>query len=113
MHRAATHAGSWYLSNRDHLAEQLDDWLASTSSEAQSGARVIIAPHAGYAYSGETAAWAYKSLDVTKAQRCFILGPSHHVYLRGIAVSSCASYETPLGPLSVDQQGKSTRPLFV
>lgn len=59
--------------------------------------------HAGYAYSGPAAAWAYKSLDLSKAKRIFLLGPSHTVYLSGCAVSSQAAYATPLGALRVDQ----------
>ncbi|KAK4997747.1 hypothetical protein LTR16_007244 [Cryomyces antarcticus] len=82
--RQATHAGSWYSSSRSELSSQLDAWLSqaqpgakhtgpqsSITAPAQQlpvpGARVIIAPHAGYAYSGPAAAWAYKALDLSKA----------------------------------------------
>ncbi|MCJ1472004.1 hypothetical protein MMC13_000648, partial [Lambiella insularis] len=58
--------------------------------------------HAGYAYSGPTAAWAYKSLDLSRAERIFLLGPSHHFYLTNCALTQCTHYRTPLGDLSVD-----------
>jgi len=67
------------------------------------GCKAIIAPHAGYAYSGPAAAWAYKSIDTTGIKRVFILGPSHHVYLENCAVSPCTSYETPIGDLRLDR----------
>lgn len=95
-----------------------------------SGARVIIAPyvhlllvllaqgcplsdqnlthhfysHAGYSYSGPCAAWAYKCLDLSKAKRVFVLGPSHTYYLSGCATTTCTTYETPLGDLAVDTE---------
>ncbi|KAJ3195855.1 hypothetical protein HK101_010833 [Irineochytrium annulatum] len=58
--------------------------------------------HAGYSYSGPTAAYAYKCVDAAPLKRIFILGPSHHVYLNGCALSSCECYETPLGNLQLD-----------
>lgn len=64
---------------------------------------MIIAPHAGYAYSGPTAAWAYRSLDLSRAKRVFLLGPSHHFYLSGCALSRHSFYETPLGNLKIDE----------
>jgi AmmeMemoRadiSam system protein B len=67
------------------------------------GARVIIAPHAGYSYSGPCAAWAYKALDLRSAKRVFILGPSHTYYLRGCALTTFDKYETPFGDLVVDK----------
>lgn len=60
--------------------------------------------HAGYSYSGPAAAWAYRSWDVSKAKRVFLLGPSHHFYLSKCALSQCAKYATPLGDLTVDRE---------
>ncbi|MCJ1467702.1 hypothetical protein MMC07_006327 [Pseudocyphellaria aurata] len=107
--RTASHAGSWYSDHGPTLSKQLDGWLNQVDSTIegignipQPGARAIIAPHAGYAYSGPAAAWAYKSLDLSKAKRIFLLGPSHHFYLSCCALSQCAQYATPLGPLALD-----------
>ncbi|RMZ75966.1 hypothetical protein DV737_g5057, partial [Chaetothyriales sp. CBS 132003] len=71
--READHAGSWYSDDGRQLASSLDAWLAQVPDDLGSGsgqvpvrgARAIIAPHAGYAYSGPAAAWAYKSLDLS------------------------------------------------
>lgn len=59
-------------------------------------------PHAGYTYSGETAAWAYRQISPAIVKRIFILGPSHHVRLRKCALSVCKKYKTPLYDLKID-----------
>ncbi|CAN9317153.1 unnamed protein product [Alternaria alternata] len=116
--RKATHAGSWYTDNKQLLSQQLDGWLGEVpesttpigSASSQQGqvsiptpqARAIIAPHAGYSYSGPAAAWAYKSADWANAKRVFLLGPSHHYYLTGAATTGCDEYRTPLGDLTID-----------
>ncbi|KAL2018756.1 hypothetical protein VTK56DRAFT_462 [Thermocarpiscus australiensis] len=107
--REASHAGSWYEDDADELSSQLDEFLNRVPETLDDkslpipGARVIIAPHAGYTYSGPCAAWAYKALDLRAAKRVFILGPSHTYYLRGCALSTFDKYETPFGDLLVDK----------
>ncbi|MCO5559323.1 hypothetical protein L7F22_012920 [Adiantum nelumboides] len=132
--REATHAGSWYVSSGKKLDQQLSEWLAQVEPstipspprsvidvdvEAESrattaddggiempakGLKAVIAPHAGYSYSGPAAAWAYASIDPShNSTRVFILGPSHHLYLDGCALSSCDAYATPLGDLPIDK----------
>ncbi|KAG8976446.1 hypothetical protein FRC05_003689 [Tulasnella sp. 425] len=117
--RKALHAGSWYTDNGPKLLGELNGWLSNvTPDKAQPdvigedqefstpipGSRAIIAPHAGYSYSGPAAAWAYKCIDTTGIKRVFILGPSHHVYLDGCALSKCDAYETPIGELPLDKE---------
>ena len=50
--------------------------------------KAVIAPHAGYAYSGPVAGWAYKYLANTKPKKVFLLGPSHHKYIDGCSISA-------------------------
>lgn len=104
--RTASHAGSWYTGDGVELNQQLDRWLAAVGPTDDSypihGSKAIIAPHAGYSYSGPAAAWAYKSIDTTDIKRVFVLGPSHHVYLDGCALSRCKEYATPIGNLPLD-----------
>lgn len=59
--------------------------------------------HAGYEYSGPNAAWAYSCLDLSKAKRVFILGPSHTYGLSGCAVTTFEKYATPFGDFTVDR----------
>lgn len=64
---------------------------------------LTIKSHAGYSYSGPAAAWAYKSLDLSKSKRIFLLGPSHAWYLDQCALSKHTKYATPLGDLVIDK----------
>jgi AmmeMemoRadiSam system protein B len=65
--RRATHAGSWYSDNAQKLSKQLTDWL-NVVEVKDATTRAIIAPHAGYRYSGPSAAYAYKSLVTAAPQ---------------------------------------------
>ncbi|KAJ5709329.1 UPF0103/Mediator of ErbB2-driven cell motility (Memo-related) [Penicillium malachiteum] len=112
-YRRPNHAGSWYSDNARTLTRELDGWLAQVPDTLQHvgslpvpGARIIIAPHAGYSYSGPCAAYAYKTLDLSKAKRIFILGPSHHCPLSTLALPIVKSYYTPLSdePLPLDTE---------
>ena len=58
--------------------------------------------HAGYSYSGPTAAYAYKHLNAASVRRVFILGPSHHHYTKQAELSAHSTYATPIAPLTVD-----------
>lgn len=103
MKRRATHAGSWYSGKGSELASELSCWL--DEAEATCGpARAIIAPHAGFSYSGPTAAVAYKHMKPAVVRRVFILGPSHSAYLPQCAVTRCDAYKTPLGDLTIDKE---------
>lgn len=68
--------------------------------------KAIIAPHAGYIYSGEIAANAYNCLSKAAniIKRVVLLGPAHHYPFRGIAVSGAEYFATPLGQVKVDQE---------
>ncbi|KAI9453996.1 UPF0103-domain-containing protein [Russula earlei] len=106
--RRSSHADSWYTANSEDLDRQLNRWLdavtpSSTYSPPIANCKAVIAPHAGYSYSGPAAAWAYKSINTTGIKRVFILGPSHHVYINGCALSKCSEYATPLGSLPLDR----------
>ncbi|KAJ1844196.1 hypothetical protein H4S02_002297 [Coemansia sp. RSA 2611] len=115
--RQATHAGSWYTGSGERLDQELQQWLDSVPAEVAEiepagdscavpvkGVRAIIGPHAGYSYSGSNAAFAYKCIDTANVKRVFLLGPSHHVYLKRCALSRCTEYATPLGNIRVDQE---------
>jgi AmmeMemoRadiSam system protein B len=66
--------------------------------------KAIIAPHAGYQYSGPTAAVAYRLLESRRLriERVVLLGPAHRVYLQGMALPSVEAFTTPLGDVPVD-----------
>lgn len=108
--RKALHAGSWYTDKSEVLEKQLRTYLESaqpgTLKKVAPGGRLraLIGPHAGYSYSGKTAAYGYVDIDPTQVKKIFLLGPSHHVYLDGCAVSGAKKYETPIGDIEVDNE---------
>ncbi|KAJ6849810.1 protein MEMO1 [Iris pallida] len=100
--RKASHAGSWYTSNANKLEEELDGWLRESSLAKSPNVRGVIAPHAGYSYSGRAAAYAFGNIDPTNISRVFLLGPSHHFYTPKCALTGTTVYSTPLGDLPID-----------
>ncbi|KAF4959719.1 hypothetical protein FGADI_1493 [Fusarium gaditjirri] len=108
--RPAAKAGEWYVEEPTLLRSQLKGFLAAVP-ESLDGvslpipeARVIIAPHAGYKFSGPCAAWAYKTLDLSHAKRVIVLGPTHTYSFEGCAATNFEKYATPFGDLEIDQE---------
>lgn len=103
--RNAAVAGMFYPGDAAELKQMVREFLDQATS---SGAppKAIIAPHAGYIYSGPVAASAYHLLESKRDQikRVVVLGPSHRIPLLGLAASSADSFSTPLGPVSLDRE---------
>ncbi len=99
--RAPAVAGTFYPANDVELASTVDSMLHDSKESAP---KVIIAPHAGYVYSGEVAGLAYSRLKnaTTPITRVVLLGPSHRVGFKGIAATSSTAYSTPLGNIPID-----------
>ena len=104
--RAPAVAGLFYPANAAELHTQLQTFLNQAQPSAGPPPKAIIAPHAGYIYSGPIAASAYAQLKAARSiiTRVVLLGPSHRVGFRGIAVSSMQTFATPLGQIPVDQE---------
>jgi AmmeMemoRadiSam system protein B len=144
--RRAHHAGSWYEDDATELRDALESYLRDAVEESPSLLllgqpqpsqrdgdespspppsprkilRGAIVPHAGYRYSGRTAAHAYAALRdalspspgvsssaAAAIEHVIVLHPSHHAYLDGCAVSGARELQTPLGPLPVDDRLRS------
>jgi len=104
--REAAVAGMFYESDRFRLRTQVDDLLDQATTHSRATPKVLIVPHAGYIYSGATAAQAYRSLEPhqEKINRVALLGPAHRVYLKGMAVPSADRFVTPLGEIELDRK---------
>ena len=105
--RAAAVAGSFYPAEAARLRADVQALLRAASDEAaQPAPKAVIAPHAGYVYSGATAARAYARLAALRGTvtRVVLLGPAHRVHVRGIALPEAAAFDTPLGAVEVDQE---------
>ena len=96
-------AGSFYPQNASQLNELLEDYLTNSDVNI-TPPKAIIAPHAGYIYSGQIAANVYKNIEKLKTQitRVVLLGPAHRVYVKGIALPSNTHFATPLGNVPID-----------
>lgn len=104
--RPAAVAGLFYPAETATLEHTIADLLAAAPAGDQD-AKAIVVPHAGYQYSGPTAAHAYRLLEGRRERirRVVLLGPAHRVYLQGMALPSVDAFTTPLGDVLVDEAG--------
>ncbi|HTR80828.1 MAG TPA: AmmeMemoRadiSam system protein B [Bacteroidota bacterium] len=101
-------AGMFYPHRASELRETVDSLLANVRPVKAKGELLgIIVPHAGYQYSGFTAAHAYSLLEHRDIGTVVLVGPSHREYFDGISVFSGASFTTPLGAVQVDDEFRS------
>jgi MEMO1 family protein len=98
-------AGYFYPASPDALQREIAECLATvTRRGAPSEApKAVIVPHAGYAYSGPVAAAAYAALRPARSRirRVVLVGPSHRVQFRGLALSTADAFMTPLGTIDI------------
>jgi hypothetical protein len=82
----------------------VDDYFALVDQSPVAGELLgLISPHAGYVYSGQTAAYAYHQLQGQNVDTVVLIGPSHRAWVGDYAVNAEAAYETPLGRVPLDQ----------
>ncbi|HMO50765.1 MAG TPA: AmmeMemoRadiSam system protein B [Kiritimatiellia bacterium] len=101
-------AGMFYPSDPEELQVAVATCLAHArgTERVRGPVKALIAPHAGYVYSGPIAGSAYACLSPfrDRIRRVVLLGPSHRVGFRGIALSSAAAFRTPLGEAPLDDE---------
>lgn len=105
MHvKTPTVAGMFYPGTEHELRDTVDSLMRSVSADTDTRPHALIAPHAGYQYSGPIAAQAYATLQswAQTIDRVAVLAPSHRVAFRGIALSNADAFQTPLGTIPVD-----------
>jgi AmmeMemoRadiSam system protein B/AmmeMemoRadiSam system protein A len=96
-------AGSWYPGDPKRLRQDVETYLGKASAADLQGQLVaLIAPHAGYSYSGQVAASAYKLLEHQKFETVVIIAPSHRAYFSGVSVYDRGGFRTPLGVVPLD-----------
>jgi len=93
----------FYPHHPAELESYLEQQLPIVSERHERQPKALILPHAGYTYSGATAARGYERLDAGHVKRVVILGPAHRVPLEGIALPESEAFATPLGNVPVDQ----------
>ncbi len=97
-------AGQFYPADAVTLSGQIKAFLGEAGEDVVRAPKAIIAPHAGYIYSGPVAAHAYAHIQPLKntVKRVVLLGPCHSVPVKGIALSSADAFATPLGNVVLD-----------
>ena len=102
--RAPAVAGLFYSADAAHLRADVIGYLAQAAAGG-TPPKAMILPHAGYLYSGPVAASGYALISEAHAviSRVVLLGPTHFVPLRGLAVSGVDSFATPLGRVPLDR----------
>lgn len=104
--RSPAVAGRFYPLDAEELRRTVSELLAVAAPPAGPSPKAIIAPHAGYSYSGPIAGSAYAQLVPARGiiRRIVLLGPAHRVAFEGLAVPSATAFATPLGLVPVDTE---------
>jgi len=98
-------AGAFYPADRSELSRAVDGYLANARSQPASGRLIaLIAPHAGYMYSGQVAAYSYRQLGDRAVDTVVLIGASHTSSYGGAAVYAEGGMRTPLGVVKVNQK---------
>ncbi|MCK9594703.1 MAG: AmmeMemoRadiSam system protein B [Candidatus Omnitrophica bacterium] len=98
-------AGQFYPADPGELSLMIDGFLVWADPKPVPGdILAIIAPHAGYQFSGQSAAFAYRAIKDKPYKTVVIIGPSHHFGFKGVSVYPEGVFRTPLGDLEVDKE---------
>jgi AmmeMemoRadiSam system protein B len=110
--RAPAVAGSFYPGSEAELSALVDRLLGGAQARAGAAPKAIVAPHAGYVYSGPIAASAFKLFEPIsrEIERIVLVGPAHRVYVEGLAAPGAGALATPLGQVEVDGDGLAQVP---
>ena len=98
-------AGYFYPGDQEGLKKTVDDFILNVKQEQIDGKILgLMSPHAGYVFSGQVAAYDYTQIKDRQYDTVVIIGPSHHVYLKGASVGNWDAYATPLGKVTVNKE---------
>ena len=100
-------AGTFYPASKTDLENTINTYYENVKDSAPKGVRAIIAPHAGYMYSGQTAAYAYKGIQ--DKETILLLAPSHYIYFHGASIANATHYKTPLGEIKLSEKTGSIK----
>ncbi|MEW2914955.1 AmmeMemoRadiSam system protein B [Leisingera sp. JC11] len=103
--RSCRFAGTFFTADGDQLSAEVGAFLEAAEQTGQAGeaaARAIVAPHAGYRFSGSLAGLSYGAVTWSP-KRIVVLGPSHRHWFHGLAFPSQDRFSTPLGVLAIDR----------
>ncbi len=99
-------AGLFYPRDGQTLGRQVDAFLAGVKDRHIENVRGLICPHAGYRFSGQTAAESYKQLTGRNVRTVVVMAPSHYADFKGASIPDVDAYETPLGKIPLSPKAK-------
>jgi len=101
--REPVFAGSWYPGDASSLSRDIKEYLAR-AKRVTSGGEILalVSPHAGYVFSGQVAAYAYKQVEGLSCDSVIVIAPSHRAFFRGISIYDRGGFRTPLGVVPID-----------
>ena len=98
-------SGTFYPGNQEVLRADVNGYLSKVRlHEPESAVIGLISPHAGYMYSGQTAAYGYKAISGKSFDTVIIVAPSHQSFFLGTAVQEKGGYRTPMGVVPIDEE---------
>ncbi len=98
-------AGQFYPAQPDELSSMLDKFLTTAQPPSFTGQpQILIVPHAGYVFSGPTAAYAFKTIQGQTYDNVIILGSSHHYLVQQLTLYDGDAVQTPLGTIPINRQ---------
>ncbi|MDH7476018.1 MAG: AmmeMemoRadiSam system protein B [Microgenomates group bacterium] len=108
-------AGAFYPRSKNDLVLMLEKFFQSAKNIQKSKIKAIIVPHAGYIYSGQTAAWGYYQLSSSHLENphFVLIGPSHYFLFDGLVCSSFKYWLTPLGKIRHQPWSKADDNIFI
>src|SRR5690349_6512908 len=108
--RRAAVSGSFYPGEPAALAAEVASYVSAVPAAGRAPPKAIIAPHAGYMYSGPIAGSVYARLAPLRGSisRVVLAGPAHRVYVSGAAIPSAQAFASPLGEVALDAEALAT-----
>lgn len=104
--RPPAQAGRFYSADPQRLRREVGQLLAAAVPGGRPAPKAVIAPHAGYIYSGPVAASAHAvfRVEADRIRRVILMGPTHWADFKGVAAASATAFATPLGAVPVDEE---------
>lgn len=102
-------AGTWYSSDPAQLRREVEEYINQAEPPELAGEVVaLVAPHAGYRYSGPTAGYAFRAVLGKSYDLVAVVSPFHQYHMNSLLTSAHEAYHTPLGTIPIDQDALQT-----
>jgi len=102
-------AGSFFPADEKKLDEMIDGFLDDAEKQNLYGVLALVSPHAGYVYSGKTAARGFKQLTDSTIKTVVVIAPSHRAAFKGASIADVTHYKTPLGEIALSDKVNQLR----